>query len=133
MPELRIYREDGADAAWDEYAERERKSNGEPEDAAGKVSLDALATYRHFKECPDYFVAAMSRIKNSLVRHCEHKPVAAFSLKRLQTPSDLSCAFSLCARQAPNRYAAASAAIAQLRVTIDGIAANGSLARRGHK
>jgi hypothetical protein len=131
IPELKIYREDVADTALDEYAERVRKSDEELEDEAGEAALDALATNRRFQECPDYFVAAMSRITNSLSKHCERKPLAVFSVKRLQTLSDLSCAFSLCVRRAPRRYAVASAAIAQLRVTIGDIASNGPLARRG--
>jgi hypothetical protein len=131
IPELKIYREDVADSALDEYAERERKPDEKLEDEVGEAALDALATNRRFQEFPDYFVAAMSRITNSLSKHCERKTVAVFSFKRLQTLSSLSCAISLCARREPRQYAGASAAIAQLRLTIDGVAANGSMARRG--
>lgn len=131
IPELKIYREDVAYSALDEYAERERKSDKRLEDEAGEAALLALATNRRFRKSPKYFVAVMSRIINSLAKHCERRLVAEFSFKRLQTLSDLSCAFSFCARREPSRYAAASAAIAQLRVKIDGIDANGSLGRRG--
>ncbi|MCA2431011.1 hypothetical protein HFN06_06075 [Rhizobium leguminosarum] len=102
--DLKIYRQDVAHNAYDEYSDRERRSDEDLEDHDGQLALDRLIGDHSSKASPQYFGDGIAKICDVLADHCLAHDVLSFPFIRLEMLSELASACRLCVRKEPGRY-----------------------------